>query len=109
MLGIGLAVPMTVNLPFSRIAGAGLRCYPNGAGDIPLQLLPHEKIGYLMLWPHARPWRMARTEPMLRALAQAEPVAAILGRALAAYAGLPVVVPAPARTSDTRQGQAAVA
>jgi len=97
-LGIGLAVPMTLNLPFSRIAGAGLKVYPGNSGDIPLTLAPTEKLAYLLVWPHARPWKMARAEPMLRGIPDAPGVASILARALAAEAGVPpaAIRPTPA-------------
>ncbi len=36
-----------------------------------------------MLWPHARPWKIAAAEPMLRAVPDGEAVAAKLARALA--------------------------
>ncbi len=39
VFSFGIALPVTFNVPFSRIAGAELRLYPDGAGDIPLRLL----------------------------------------------------------------------
>jgi len=90
VLSFGLAVPMTVNLPFSRIESAGLKHHSDGSGDIPVQLLPSERMAYLMVWPHARPWRMARGEPMLRGLTDANAAAAVLARALAAHAAIPI-------------------
>jgi hypothetical protein len=48
-----------------------------------------------MLWPHARPWRMARAEPSLRAIPDAAHAGQILGRALAASADMPVPVMVP--------------
>jgi hypothetical protein len=90
VMSFGLALPMSVNLPFSRIASAGMNRHADGVGDIPLQLLPSERMAYLMVWPHARPWRMARTEPMLRCIPEVEEAAGILARALAAHAELPV-------------------
>ena len=49
-----------------------------------------DKVAYLLLWPHARPWRLSKPEPMLRAVPDAARVAAILARALAAAASQPV-------------------
>ena len=83
VLSFGIALPVTFNIPFARIAAAGLRTHPGGAGDIPLQLMAGEKLSYFVLWPHARPWRMARTEPMLRCVPDAAAASAILGAALA--------------------------
>ncbi len=86
---MGIALPMTMNVPFARIDGAEYRPAKDGAGDIALQLGKGDRIAYLILWPHARPWRMAKAEPMLRCLPHAEKVAQLLSRALAASADAP--------------------
>jgi hypothetical protein len=88
VMSFGIAVPMTINLPFSRIEGAGLKHHTGGIGDIPLRLMPGERIAYFMVWPHARPWRMARAEPMLRCIPNVDEAAAVLARALAAHAAV---------------------
>ena len=94
--GVGLvALPVTHNLPFAQLDSAALRAFTDGSGDLPLQLRPGLRIAYLQLWPHARPWRLTRTEPMLRSVPEADAVAAILARALEAHAAgavLPVRV-----------------
>lgn len=89
VMRIGVAFPMTLNLPFRSIESAGLRGFPAGAGDIPVSMLPECKIAYLYLWPHARPWRMSRPQPMLRAVPDAARVAQVLARGLAASAEQP--------------------
>ena len=90
---MGIALPMTMNLPFARIDGANYRPARDGSGDIALQLAAGERVAYFMLWPHARPWRMAKAEPLLRALPQASEAAQVLARALAASADLqPVTI-----------------
>ena len=99
-LGIGLAVPMTLNLPFTRIQGAGLKVHAGNTGDIVLQLADTEKLAYLLVWPHARPWKMARAEPMLRGIQEAPAVASILARALAAQAGVPPAAIHPAAAAS---------
>jgi hypothetical protein len=78
---------VSFNLPFKRIVSAGLRLHSDGSGDIPLALMPEDQIGVVQLWPHVRPWRFARTEPMLRGLKQPEQVAKILTDAWAACVG----------------------
>ncbi|MEM1316316.1 MAG: photosynthetic complex putative assembly protein PuhB, partial [Pseudomonadota bacterium] len=67
---IGSAVNVTFNLPFRWIDGAELAVHADGAGNIPLTLRGPNTLGYLMLWPHCRPWRMARPQPMLRCIPQ---------------------------------------
>ncbi len=82
----GVALPISINLPFSVVASAGLRQF-GGTGDIALKLLPPHRVSYLLLWPHVRPWRWRDPEPSLRALRDADRAAQILARALAASAG----------------------
>jgi hypothetical protein len=86
VLQAGIALPVTHNLPFAQIESASLRAFTDGSGDVPLQLQPGLRIAYLQLWPHARPWRLARTEPMLRSVPEAEAAAVLLAQALAAHA-----------------------
>ncbi|MBX9965008.1 MAG: PH domain-containing protein [Burkholderiales bacterium] len=88
IMRIGIVLTVTFNLPFKAIAAADLRLRRDGSGDIPLTLAGSDRIAYLNLWPHARPWQVKRPQPMLRGLPDAERVAAILARALAASAGV---------------------
>jgi hypothetical protein len=84
VLRIGMALSLTLNLPFRVIESAALRVNPDGTGDIPLTLTPAGgRIGWLHLWPHARPWQLRRPQPMLRAIPDAERVADLLADALA--------------------------
>ncbi len=87
---IGVALPITLNLPFRVIQSAGLRMHGDGTGDIVMAIAPPHHIAYFMLWPHARPWRLRRPEPMLRAVPDAAVAAQVLSRALAAAAMVPV-------------------
>lgn len=82
VMRVGVALPVTFNLPLAVVEGAGLRTDSNGVGDIPIAFGGTGRIGYVHLWPHARPWRVARPEPMLRGVPDAAQVAAILARAL---------------------------
>lgn len=84
VLRFGVALPMTVNIPLAIVGSAGLKLYPDGTGDIPLELTGKGRLGYLHIWPYARPWHFARPQPMLRALPDAQRVAAILARAMVA-------------------------
>lgn len=84
----GIALPMTVNLPFKIIEGAALRLGSDGAGDVPLTIAKSERVYSLALWPHLRPWNFfARPQPMLRGVPQAERVAGVLSAALQASLG----------------------
>jgi hypothetical protein len=100
VLQTGIALPVTRNLPFAQVENAALRAFSDGSGDIPLRLQPGLRIAYLQLWPHARPWRLSRTEPMLRSVPDAESVARLLAEALNAFNEgtervMPVIVSRP--------------
>ena len=80
----GVALPITVNIPFKTVKQAGMRKHPGGTGDIPLGLMPEQQVTLVALWPHVRPFHFGKTEPMLRAIANPEAVAAKLADALSA-------------------------
>jgi hypothetical protein len=96
VMRFGIALPITLQIPYRQIDAAGCHLWPNGAGDLALSLTKTQRVAFLVLWPHARPWKLARAEPTLRGIPDAAPVAQILGRALAASAAQPAkVVPVP--------------
>jgi len=86
VMRFGVAVSMTMNIPFSQIGSAGLRRYEDGTGDIPLSLAGRPRASYLVLWPHVRPWHFSQVQPMLRAVPDAARVADMLAGALKALA-----------------------
>jgi hypothetical protein len=87
VMRIGIVLTLTFNLPLKRINAAGLLLARKGFGDIPLALNGGDRIGWLNLWPHARPWRLAKPEPMLRCIADAQTLAAKLQKAWAQNTG----------------------
>jgi Bacterial PH domain len=89
LIQFGVALPMTLNIPFRVIGTAALRTYADGTGDIPVSITGGDRIAYLVLWPHVRPWRAARAEPMLRAVPAAKQVADLLAGALGAASPTP--------------------
>jgi hypothetical protein len=97
VMRVGMALPVTINLPFSQIDGASLRLFANGSGDIPLKLTAKERVAYLLLWPHARPFHFSRPQPCLRCIANADQVAGLLSSALAGTATAPLTEPATSR------------
>lgn len=82
----GMALPLALNLPFSKIDGAALKMHADGTGDIPLTLTADNQLSYLVLWPFARPWHVARTQPMLRSIPDPQSVSRLLSSALEAQA-----------------------
>jgi hypothetical protein len=87
LLRHGVAVPMTMNIPFKLIESAALKLHPDGTGDIALSVAGDQRVGYLITWPHLRPGKITRPSPSFRSLADAVQAADILGAALAAEAG----------------------
>lgn len=83
----GVALPMTMNIPLSKIANAALKTYRDGSGDIPLGVCDPKRVSYVLLWPHIRPWRLRTPEPMFRALPDAAMAAARLSEALTGQPG----------------------
>ncbi|MGM0676594.1 MULTISPECIES: photosynthetic complex putative assembly protein PuhB [Ectothiorhodospira] len=83
VMRFGVALQMSVNLPYSVIESASAKLYKDGTGDIPLVLIPPERVSYIILWPHVRPWRWMTPQPMLRGIPNARRVADILAEAMA--------------------------
>ena len=81
ILRIGVALNKCINIPLSEIESANLKMLDNGHGNIVLQLKGMPRLGYIMLWPHARSLRFVRPQPMLRAIPDAQAVSAILFKA----------------------------
>lgn len=84
ILHIGMAIEKTINLPLGKIGAAHLDDRGRGFGEIALEPVGDHSLGYLLLWPHARPWRFSHPQPMLRALPDAAAVAQMLADAVAA-------------------------
>ncbi len=80
VLRVGIALPKCINLPLGLIESADLLLRRDGTGDLPLKVTGGQRIGYAGLWPHARPWHYQLPQPMLRSIANAETVAALVAR-----------------------------
>ena len=78
VLRFGVALRLTLNVPFSALQAAALKVYPDGTGDIALRVPEKDKISYVVLWPHARPWRYRSPQIALRCVSHAEDVAELI-------------------------------
>ncbi len=83
VMRIGIVLNITFNLPLSVVSSAGLKLFKDGTGEIPLVLNGEDNIAYPHLWPHARPWQIKKTQPMLRCVPHAARVGALLTDAVA--------------------------
>ena len=96
VLRFGAAIPKAINIPFGIIESAALKPLAKNEGDLALTLKAPNKIAFLHLWPHARPWRVAAPQPTLRALPGARAAANILATAMEAQVAIartPIEVP----------------
>ena len=91
VMRIGIVLTLTFNLPLRSIESAALRAESGGSGDIVLKLAGGDRIAWLQLWPHARPWRLANPEPSLRCVPDAAAVAATLAQAWSSANGVAAV------------------
>ncbi len=85
ILNIGMAIEKSVNLPLKLIGAAHLTDRGAGMGDIAIEPIEGHGLGYAMLWPHARPLRFSKPQPMLRAIPDVAGVAAKLAAATAEH------------------------
>jgi hypothetical protein len=109
VLRVGVALPITINIPFAVIEGAALIQRKNGDGEIVLQLLPSHRISWIALWPHCCGWRLGRPKPTLRGIENVGSVAEILGAAVANSAGAGVMRNSQTSTTLAPSGVAAMA
>ncbi|MEL6189422.1 MAG: photosynthetic complex putative assembly protein PuhB, partial [Myxococcota bacterium] len=92
VMRFGVALDLTVNLPFKGIRNASFALRRSGFGDIAIELggafrAPHGELvipgpSYFHLWPHARPWHMAMPQPTLRGVEDVATVARVFAEAL---------------------------
>jgi len=100
---IGAALTVTLNLPYTQIANMDLRHGRGGTGTITLDLMGDTKLSYLVCWPHIRPWVISRPQPALRAIPDADRIAAMLAEAAETRVTTPQVArvdPAPAMAAE---------
>lgn len=80
LIRYGIALTLTLNLPFQRITSANLKLWKGNTGDIALDVTPPKRLSWLVLWPYARAWKLSNPQPVLKALPDAADVAAHIAR-----------------------------
>jgi len=114
LVQFGAVLPMTLNIPFGQVASAGIKKYADGSGDLPLMVTSDQRLAFLLLWPHVRPWRLTKVEPMLRSVPDASRVADLLAQALRAASSqgpesVAAAMPAPRPQEPTEELTQAIA
>lgn len=89
----GLALPMSINIPFSQLSEAALAEHGD-TGTLSMKPVAGVRIAWLALWPNARPWHFSSPQPAMRCIAQPQKVATILASAVKQAEGEAVNAPA---------------
>jgi hypothetical protein len=97
VMRFGAAIPKAINIPFVIIESAALKTMSGGAGDLALTLKRPNKVPFLQLWPHVRPWKLTSPQPTLRAIPDASGVASVLAGAMRTQVAIELSLPAPIR------------
>ena len=85
VMRFGIALPVTFNYPFKQVVSANVQDAGDDKGTIALSLKEHTKISWAILWPHARPWKLAKPEPAMRLIKDVNGVSQLLSRQLNAF------------------------
>jgi len=103
VMRFGVALRKTVNIPFRLIGSAALKPQGKGHGDVALSLTGPDRLAYLQMWPHVRPFRYTKAEPTLRAIPEAARVANLLAGAVKSAGNDIALAPAtPSRNSNRK-------
>jgi hypothetical protein len=84
ILRIGLWLPIWVNIPFAEISSSGLRLFKDGSGNLELEVNKARRISYLLVWPHAKAFRLRYPVPVMLSVPDAQSVAGLFGQTVAA-------------------------
>jgi hypothetical protein len=87
VIRFGVAISMTLNLPYRQVDGVALARLGEKAGMIAIALVPEQRLSWLIQWPHVRGFRFSRPEPSLICLPDADKVANVLSAAIGQYRG----------------------
>ena len=81
VMRIGAALTLTLNVPYTQIAAASLCLDRRETGTIAFETMGATRLGYIVCWPHVRPWHLKRVQPALRAIPKALEVSDLLSKA----------------------------
>ncbi|TPP06785.1 photosynthetic complex putative assembly protein PuhB [Rhizobium glycinendophyticum] len=103
VMRFGVALSMTLNLPFRQITAVSTAKLGGKGGMIAIAVSPETRLSWLIQWPHVRGWRFSRPEPSLVYLPDVEKAATVLSTAFvqfrASHANQPRISVAPSMPS----------
>ena len=85
VLRVGIALPLTVNIPYALVTSVGQRHLAGDTGNLSFELSGADRISWLMLWPHIRMWKLKHPAPVLRCIPRLDKVSQIVAAALQDY------------------------
>ena len=104
VMRVGAALTMTVQFPYRWVGAADVKRAGDGSGTIALRTTGETRFSYLLMWPHARPWRFNPPQPALRCIPDVDRVARLLADAVRAQGAMPQVSAAPAAPAEMPSG-----
>ena len=84
VMRIGIALPVVINIPLRIIDSLSVQRDRDGRGSLAIRIAGDARVAFLVLWPHARAWRLRHPEPLLRCIANVEEAGTVLRDALLA-------------------------
>lgn len=81
----GVTMPMSINVPFAKIATASTKVRGDASGDVSVALLDGNRVSWFAAYPHTRPWTWQGVQPAFRCVPEAGNVARLLHDALVAH------------------------
>tara|TARA_B100002052_G_C15827225_1_gene573512 strand:- start:787 stop:1311 length:525 start_codon:yes stop_codon:yes gene_type:complete len=78
----GVALPISVNVPFAQVLSAGSFHHGDETSDIALEVAADQNASYVVLWPNVRPRHFRRPQPMMRGVADGRRAADLLSGVL---------------------------
>ena len=99
----GIAMPVILNLPHSRIASADLARHRDGTGTLALTTTT-PSLSWPVLWPHARPRHLLKSKPAFRCIDDPDGAAEALAGALRAAHGVAGVAIETESDGPVREG-----
>jgi hypothetical protein len=109
VMRFGVALSMTLNLPFKKVDAVSTAKLDDKGGMIAIAIAADTRLSWLVQWPHVRGWRFSRPEPCLAYLPDVEKVTGILSAAYTQFRASHANQPRISVTSSMPSAPAAVA
>lgn len=81
----GIAVQITMNIPFGKIRRADVSAQYRDIGNIAFEIEPGARVSHLVLWPNVKPWHWFSPQPMLCCVNDLSKASSILTDAVCDY------------------------